>query len=91
MVKPIKQTFFGEGGLASQDGGLVAVMNWFEQRLGFKPEDALIGLLGTAFMVVYMLGAPVFAVLVLVVAMMELLRRLLSGPGSARGRCRPGR
>jgi len=27
-------------------------MNWFEQRLGFKPEDALIGLLGTAFMVV---------------------------------------
>jgi MFS family permease len=61
VVKPIKHTFFGEGGLASQDGGLVAVMNWFEQRLGFKPEDALIGLLGTAFMVVYMLGAPVFA------------------------------
>ncbi len=61
VVKPIKQTFFGEGGLASQDGALVAVMNWFEQDLGFKPEDALIGLLGTAFMVVYMLGAPIFA------------------------------
>ena len=61
MVKPIKQTFFGAGGMASQGGMLVAVMNWFEQRLGFKPEDALIGLLGTAFMVVYMLGAPVFA------------------------------
>ena len=61
VVKPIKHTFFGEGGLASQDGALVAVMNWFEQRLGFKPEDALIGLLGTAFMVVYMLGAPVSA------------------------------
>jgi len=61
VVKPIKQTFFGEGGLASQDGALVTVMNWFERRLGFTPEDALIGLLGTAFMVVYMLGAPIFA------------------------------
>jgi MFS transporter, Spinster family, sphingosine-1-phosphate transporter len=61
VVKPIKQTFFGESGLASQDGALATVMNWSEQRLGFKPEDALIGLLGTAFMVVYMLGAPLFA------------------------------
>ncbi len=61
VVKPIKQTFFGAGGLASQDGVLVTVMNWFQQRLGFKPEDALIGLLGTAFMLVYMLGAPAFA------------------------------
>lgn len=61
VVKPVKQTFFGGGGLASQDGVLVTVMNWFEQRLGFKPEDALIGLLGTAFMVVYMVGAPFFA------------------------------
>lgn len=61
VVKPIKQTFFGHAGMASHDGALVTVMNWFEQRLGFKPEDALIGLLGTAFMVVYMLGAPIFA------------------------------
>ena len=61
VVKPIKHTFFGEGGLANQDGALITVMNWFQQRLGFKPEDALIGLLGTAFMVVYMLGAPIFA------------------------------
>jgi MFS transporter, Spinster family, sphingosine-1-phosphate transporter len=61
VVKPIKQTFFGAGDLANQDGILVTVMNWFEQRLGFKPEDALIGLLGTTFMVVYMLGAPFFA------------------------------
>jgi MFS family permease len=61
VVKPIKQTFFGESGLANQEGVLVTVMNWFEKRLGFKPEDALIGLLGTAFMVVYMIGAPFFA------------------------------
>jgi MFS transporter, Spinster family, sphingosine-1-phosphate transporter len=61
VVKPIKHTFFGAGGLANQDGALAMVMNWFEHRLGFKPEDALIGLLGTAFMVVYMLGAPLFA------------------------------
>jgi len=61
VVKPIKQTFFGEGGLANHEGTLVTVMNWFEQRLGFKPEDALIGLLGTAFMLVYMIGAPFFA------------------------------
>lgn len=61
VVKPIKQTFFGEAGLAHQEGSLVAVMNWFQQRLGFKPEDALMGLLGTAFMVVYnalLLGRP---------------------------------
>ena len=61
VVKPIKQTFFGGGGLANHDGALTVVMRWFEQSLGFKPEDALIGLLGTAFMVVYMLGAPIFA------------------------------
>ena len=61
VVKPIKQTFFGEAGLANQEGVLVTVMSWFEKRLGFKPEDALIGLLGTAFMVVYMIGAPFFA------------------------------
>src|SRR6185295_16866918 len=40
---------------------LAAVMSWCQHRLGFKPEDALVGLLGTAFMVVYMVGAPVFA------------------------------
>jgi MFS transporter, Spinster family, sphingosine-1-phosphate transporter len=40
---------------------LLVVMGWFEHRLGFKPEDALVGLLGTAFLLVYMLGAPVFA------------------------------
>ena len=65
VVGPIKKSFFGASGIgpgATADGNaLVTVVNWFQHRLGFKPEDALIGLLGTAFMVVYMIGAPVFA------------------------------
>src|SRR5215813_7880918 len=60
VVGPIKTTFFGPGAAGAGET-LTAVMNWCQDRLGFKPEDALVGLLGTAFMVVYMLGAPVFA------------------------------
>jgi MFS family permease len=59
VVGPIKATFFGANGTGAGET-LTAVMNWFQHRLGFKPEDALVGLLGTAFMVVYMVGAPVF-------------------------------
>src|SRR5262249_23565689 len=59
VVGPIKATFFGPGGTGAGET-LGTVMSWFQQRLGFKPEDALVGLLGTAFMVVYMIGAPVF-------------------------------
>jgi MFS family permease len=60
VVGPIKETFFREGAVA--DGGsLAAMMHWFQSRLGFKPEDALLGLLAMAFMVVYMVSAPVFA------------------------------
>jgi MFS family permease len=40
---------------------LNSVIHWFQNQLGFKPEDALLGLLGTAFMLVYMVGAPIFA------------------------------
>src|SRR5262249_8344623 len=59
VVGPIKATFFGPGGTGAGET-LGAAMNWFQQRLGFKPEDALVGRLGTASMVVYMIGAPVF-------------------------------
>jgi len=59
VVGPIKATFFGPGGTGAGET-LSAVMNWFQHRLGFKPEDALVGLLGTAFMLVYMIGAPAF-------------------------------
>jgi MFS transporter, Spinster family, sphingosine-1-phosphate transporter len=59
VVGPIKRTFFGEGGAATT-GSIGALLAWFERVAGFKPEDALIGVLGTAFMVTYMVGAPVF-------------------------------
>ena len=36
------------------------LQEWCGTRLGFKPELALIGVLGMAFMLVYMIGAPVF-------------------------------
>ena len=65
VVGPIKQSFFGPNGLArgspAAGGGLMTIIDWFQHRLGFKPEDALVGLLGTAFMVVYMTAASVFA------------------------------
>jgi len=58
VVGPIRRTFFNQSG-----GGdsLNSVIHWFQNQLGFKPEDALLGLLGTAFMLIYMIGAPVFA------------------------------
>ena len=60
VVSPIKRTFFGDGAAPAAHGALAAVIDWFQQSLGFKPEDALIGVLGTAFMVTYMIAAPVF-------------------------------
>jgi MFS transporter, Spinster family, sphingosine-1-phosphate transporter len=62
VVGPIKKTFFEAGGkdLVGSDT-LITLIHWFQRRLGFTPDDALLGLLGTAFMLVYMLGAPLFA------------------------------
>ena len=61
VVPWIKESFFGANGVV-MDGGetLTAVLQWSQRHLGFKPENALIGILGTAFMVIYMIGAPVF-------------------------------
>ena len=63
VVGPIKRTFFNENGdlIAGGSDSLNVAIRWFEHQIGFKPEDALLGLLGTAFMVVYMIGAPLFA------------------------------
>jgi MFS transporter, Spinster family, sphingosine-1-phosphate transporter len=62
-VGPIKKTFFsgGTSGIATGGDTLDAILHWFQIQLGFKPEDALLGLLGTVFMLVYMIGAPIFA------------------------------
>jgi MFS family permease len=65
VVGPIKLSFFGPPGTevdstAAAGATLGAVLGWFRHRLGFKPEDALVGLLGTAFLLSYMIGAPLF-------------------------------
>jgi MFS transporter, Spinster family, sphingosine-1-phosphate transporter len=62
VVTPIKKTFFNQNGVAAAGGDFLSTaINWSQSRLGFKPEDALLGLLGTAFMLSYIAGAPVFA------------------------------
>ena len=61
VVGPIKRTFFGEGGFAGREDALSQALNWFQQHVGFKPDDACLGLLATAFMAMYMIGSPIFA------------------------------
>jgi MFS transporter, Spinster family, sphingosine-1-phosphate transporter len=59
VVPQIKRAFFGANGSTS-NASLDSVLAWCQQHFGFKPENALLGVLGTAFMVTYMVGAPVF-------------------------------
>lgn len=59
VVPNLKQAFFGANGTTSH-GLLESLLPWCQQQLGFKPENALIGVLSMAFMVSYMIGAPVF-------------------------------
>ncbi len=60
----LKNSYFGANGTlvdaANRHGVLEELIHWSQRHLGFKPENALIGVLGTAFMVVYTVGAPVF-------------------------------
>ncbi|MSU03943.1 MAG: MFS transporter [Pedosphaera sp.] len=59
VVPYLKESFFGVG---TDRGELVThLLAWCQSHLGFKPENALIGVLSMAFMLVYMLGAPLFA------------------------------
>ena len=44
-VGPIKPTYFGEGGFARHEDALSQALNWFQQHVGFKPDDACLGLL----------------------------------------------
>jgi MFS transporter, Spinster family, sphingosine-1-phosphate transporter len=59
VVPSIQRTFFGGAG-SHPSAGLVALQEWCRSRLGFQPELALIGVLSMAFMVLYMIGAPIF-------------------------------
>ena len=60
VVPQIKDTFFGPQADPAETRSIHAMLDWCQQHLGFKPENALIGVLSMAFMVVYMIGAPVF-------------------------------
>jgi 1-acyl-sn-glycerol-3-phosphate acyltransferase len=58
VVPSIEHSFFGAG--AGSSVALQTLQDWCREHLGFKPELALIGVLSMAFMVLYMIGAPVF-------------------------------
>jgi MFS family permease len=59
VVDYIQASLFPKTG-GSSSPLLQNLQDWCDAHLGFKPELALIGVLGMAFMVVYMIGAPVF-------------------------------
>lgn len=60
VVDPIKDTFFGGHAGTTGSTSLDALQTWCRTHLGFRPELALIGVLSMAFMVMYMIGAPLF-------------------------------
>lgn len=45
---------------ASAGSVTMSFVNWFQAAFGFKPENALIGMLSMAFMLFYMVAAPIF-------------------------------
>lgn len=57
VVPDIRRAFFD--GRAT--GGTAHLLAWCQDHLGFRPQNALIGVLSMAFMAVYMVGAPLFA------------------------------
>ncbi|HEY9787626.1 MAG TPA: MFS transporter [Candidatus Obscuribacterales bacterium] len=61
VVPMIRAEFFSEG---NEPGAVVSfLLRILQSFLGSNPENALIGLLAMAFMVTYMLAAPIFGVL----------------------------
>jgi MFS family permease len=58
VVPEIRQAFFGSPDAVT--GAVGEFLGWFQTAFGFKPENALIGLLSMAFMVTYMVCAPLF-------------------------------
>lgn len=60
VVPSIEHSFFGGGSGAHRSAALESLQSWCRAHLGFQPELALIGVLSMAFMVLYMVGAPIF-------------------------------
>jgi MFS transporter, Spinster family, sphingosine-1-phosphate transporter len=64
VIPKIKDTLFpvgaAGGGAAGDGSSLQLLLGWCQTHLGFTPKNALIGVLSMAFMVTYMIGAPVF-------------------------------
>jgi MFS family permease len=60
VVDGVQKSFFPKGGSQPISPALQRLQDWCQGTLGFKPELALLGLLSMAFMVTYMIGAPVF-------------------------------
>src|SRR5947209_2756271 len=58
VVTNIRSEFFPEGGTPDQAG--TGFIRWLESAFGFDPKNALIGTLAMAFMVSYMITAPIF-------------------------------
>ena len=59
VVPDIRRVFLA--GDSASTGRMAGALGWFQHTFGFRPENALLGLLSMAFMLVYMTGAPVFA------------------------------
>ena len=60
VVPHIRATFFGPESIADSSSVTTRFLEWFQQAFGFTPANALIGALSMAFMVTYMIAAPVF-------------------------------
>lgn len=58
VVPDLRKAFFSSP--ADTSSTLGGFLHWFQNSFGFKPENALLGLLSMAFMVTYMLVAPIF-------------------------------
>ena len=58
VVPDVRKEFFISP--ADTSSALGGFLHWFQNSFGFKPENALLGLLSMAFKVTYMLVAPVF-------------------------------
>jgi MFS family permease len=59
VVPKIRETFFTSPA-ATSDSIAAHLLSWLQPLLGSNPENAMIGLLAMAFMVTYMLAAPIF-------------------------------